>query len=191
MNEPRIIGVTGYARSGKDTIYYAIRRLHPGPVVRVAIADTLKVLAARTLGVTASLDEVREWTDLLKTEGTEIVVRADDGRTMTRLTGRKLLQNLSNAGRDLFGDDFWLDHTNFDIDAAVLVVPRLSFDNEALAIREMGGEVWRVVRGGVGAINDDRTETPISDHLLDRTIENHGSVEDLDRQIEMILLGQK
>jgi hypothetical protein len=64
-----------------------------------------------------------------------------------------------------------------------VVITDVRFDNEAQAIVNAGGEVWRVERPGWRCLADDaathQSEAGVSDHLITRIIDNSGSLDDL------------
>jgi hypothetical protein len=68
-----------------------------------------------------------------------------------------------------------------------VVITDVRFDNEAQAIVDAGGEVWRVVRPGWRCLDDaaasHSSEAGVSDHLIARTIDNSGSLDDLRTQL--------
>lgn len=172
-----LIGLTGRAQSGKDTVYQELSVLY-GPVRNVerrAFADRLYESAAQALGVAAS--DLREWKldDRVSLE----VVDRDPGVSfarvghLVRLTVREYLQRYgTEAHRDVFGEGFWvdaLDLTHGDHD--LVVVTDVRFPNEAEAIRAHGGHVVRVV--GPPTVDDDHpSEAPIEDHLVDHVLDN-------------------
>lgn len=68
------------------------------------------------------------------------------------------------------------------------------FVNEARAIREAGGQVWRVVRPGAGLAgasaahaSELEQDSPEMEELITCTIENSGTLEDLQRRIDSLL----
>jgi hypothetical protein len=64
-----------------------------------------------------------------------------------------------------------------------VVITDVRFDNEAKAIIDAGGEVWRVTRPGWRCLAEEaaahQSEAGVSDHLIARIIDNSGSLDDL------------
>lgn len=178
-----VIGITGKARAGKDTVADILEELTPGRVDREAFADRLKLIAALALGISNSRDEVgtsgvRRWADQFKSAETVVVL---DARNVIvgKVTGRDFLQRLGTEGiREVLGEDVLIDAVPFDREADLLILTDVRTVSEAERIREAGGEVWRVTRPGAGA-GDHRTEKPIPDQLVTVEVDNSGTIADL------------
>lgn len=189
----RVIGLTGYARSGKNTVATLIAKMSPGLRVKeIAFADAIKVSAARALGVPFNGDQVgtsavREWADRFKAE--HVIEVTESGETIHRITGREFLQRYgTEAHRELFDDDFWVNVVDLDPpDVDLLLVTDVRFPNEARHIREAGGEVWKVMRADAMPANDHDSERPLPDELVDRTVNNEGTLDDLEVEVEKVV----
>jgi len=103
---------------------------------------------------------------------------------------RQLLQSLGTEwGREHVHCDIWIriamERARQADDA---VITDVRFDNEAQAIIDEGGEVWRIVRPGWRCLSAEsanhRSEAGVSDHLIARTIDNSGSIDDLGRLLD-------
>lgn len=170
-----LIGLTGRAQAGKDTVYGVIaeRFGHLLTVERRAFADRLYESAARALDVTVS--ELRLW----KTDDRITVdIRDNDPDILggsyprVRLSIREFLQRYgTEAHRDVFGRDFWVDALDLTHHGRIVVVTDVRFLNEADAILEAGGYVVRVEGPYVGD-DDHVSETPIAPDLVDFSIDN-------------------
>lgn len=68
-----------------------------------------------------------------------------------------------------------------------IVAPDLRYNNEAVALRDRGFEVWRVVRPGVERASDHVSEAGVSEELLTMTILNAGSLEGLRTAVDVVL----
>ena len=187
-----IIGLAGYARVGKDTVADLLIEETNGVIEKVGFADVLKLSAARALGVLRSPDDVgtaavKNWADHLKTRLT-IQIVDDEGNLHHEISGRHFLQRYgTEAHRDIFGDDFWVDALELHRPGTdILLITDVRFPNEAAAIREAGGEVWRVVRD-IPAVEGHVTERSLPGDLIDREIENYGSIDDLRAKVKMAL----
>lgn len=176
-----LIGLTGRAQAGKDTVYQAMRDYLAGhiEVERRAFADPLYESAAAALGVTA--EDLRRWkTD----EDMEIGVIDDCTPVYERtITVREYLQRYgTEAHRDIFGKDFWVRALDLgDHRDKIVVVTDVRFPNEAQAIHDNGGYVVRVVGPYMGD-DDHASELPLADSLVDAVIDNtHRGPDGLDR----------
>lgn len=67
---PFVLGLTGPARSGKDSVADIFIDRTEEHTARAAFADILKLSAARSLGEDIhTVEEAREWSDRFKVEG--------------------------------------------------------------------------------------------------------------------------
>lgn len=167
MSKPKIIGLTGYARSGKDTVGEILTSQHG--FTRLAFADGVRNLAAR---IDPILDNNgRRLSSYIEQEGWE------DSKVHPEV--RQFLQTLGVAVRDTLGASLWIDAL---FRKAVrlgtpVVITDVRFVNEADAIRDRGGVVWRVERPGTGPVNGHVSETAMDGYIPDYTIYNVASLD--------------
>jgi hypothetical protein len=159
-----LIGLSGYAGAGKDEV---ARILKPYGWQRASFADPLRTalyaLNPRIHGTPLQfLVDVLGW-DTAKRETPEI---------------RRLLQRLgTEVGRNLFGQDFWVDQAMRSLEeGGRYVFTDCRFPNEADAIRARGGRVFRVWRPDVTAVNAHPSETALDDYDFDGVIANDQSL---------------
>lgn len=181
----RVIGLTGPARAGKDTIAQFIAEAYEGEVKRQGFADKLKLSAARVFDPHVDQDEALVFCNTIKQPGHEIIVDfpgGDHNAQSFSISGREFLQHYgTEAHREVFGEHFWLDAVlppNRD-DCDLLVIPDVRFENEAARVRNQGGEVWEVSRPDAEAVEAHASEAGIGGTYIDRFIKNDGSLEDL------------
>jgi hypothetical protein len=95
----------------------------------------------------------------------------------------------TEVGRNMFGQNFWVDMAINNLpDGSKAVFADVRFPNEADAIKALGGEVWRVMRTGVGPANDHISEHALNDyHGFEHLLSNDGSLEDLAEKVKKIL----
>lgn len=176
-----IIGLSGYARVGKDEAAKVL--VEEFGFTRVAFADKLRdVLYA--LNPLVHPTKENYFTNH-KTPTTLQEVIADwgwDGYKESIYSDeiRRLLQRLgTEAGRETLWDSIWVDAalTGHPEDAK-LVVTDCRFPNEAQAIKERGGQVVRISRDGVGPANAHASETSLDDWNFDYKIENNAKTLD-------------
>jgi hypothetical protein len=166
-----ILGLSGYARSGKDTV--ADYLSESCGYVKMSFADPMKQ-ALLTIDPNIDFGEGRAYLsqaikvgwDELKKNSTEI---------------RPLLQRLgTEVGRNMWGEDFWVNAAINSIpDGSKIVFADVRFPNEAKAISALGGQVWRIERDGVGPANSHVSETALDGYSYDLSIKNSGSLEEL------------
>jgi hypothetical protein len=93
------------------------------------------------------------------------------------VTGRFLLQSIGTEfGRKLIYGDIWVDMLRNKIATLLdshkkIVIDDLRFDNEAMMVHHMGGEVWRLSREGVMSWDTHSSEEGLGDRHVDKDIE--------------------
>ena len=103
---------------------------------------------------------------------------------------REFLQRYgTESHRDVFGHDFWLEHTlpsNGHYNGRKLVVTDLRFANEAQRIKDLGGIIWYIDRlTDREAVDPHASET--LDFRTDITINNRGTLGELYENVEEAL----
>ena len=184
-----IIGLSGYARSGKDEAASIL--VNEFGFIRVSFADKLReVLEALDPQVGLELDTGGESDRLVPIKLSQVFrYKKFNGERITwdnykesqyGTEIRRLLQRLgTEAGRQTLWDSIWIDAAFADVpDDAKVVVTDCRFPNEAQAIVDRGGKVARINREGVGpAISSDgsihSSETSLDDWNFDYTIPNN------------------
>lgn len=185
----QIIGLSGYARSGKDEAAKVL--VNEFGFVRVAFADKLRdFLYALNPPVshTRWVKSQSGKTFATKNPGGEEVLLQDvideygwDGYKATPYGKeiRRQLQRLgTEAGRQTLWDSIWIDAAFAGLpEDAKVVVTDCRFPNEAQAIKERGGVVVRITRLGTGpAVGADGSvhpsETSLDDWVFDYRLDN-------------------
>jgi hypothetical protein len=193
-----VVGIAGKKRAGKNTVAeMVVDQWHGADVYALVVgfASLMKLSAMRALGfdfeehgdLVALADSVKDH------QRPFIAVSWYDERGVVvghhRLTARRYLQLYgTEAHREIFGDDFWV-RALFDSPhlegVDLLVIPDVRFDNEAQAIRDRGGVVWEVIRDLEGVVDGHVSEDGLSPDLIDRVIDNQGTLDDLRNHVEM------
>lgn len=174
-NVPTVIGLSGYARSGKDS---AAKTLIELGYERISFADQVRELALRlnpALG---------PWTlsGLVGLYGWE---NAKDTFSVVR----EYLQLLGTSVREVIGEDAWVDAAFSKMERGKkYVFTDVRFPNEAAAIAdELQGELWRIARPGVGAVNNHISEIGLDNWTFDKIIVNEGTLGNLANTVRYAL----
>jgi hypothetical protein len=175
-----IIGLSGYARSGKDEAAFALKELG---FHRVAFADKLREFL---YALDPIVNPTPEKYFVSSKEPIRLSGVIDDygwnGYKETKYSDeiRRLLQKLgTEAGRQTLWDSIWVDAAFAGIpEDANIVVTDCRFPNEAEAVKERGGEVWRITKPGVGPANSHPSETGLDNWAFDVNIGNTGTLEE-------------
>lgn len=184
-----IIGVSGYARTGKDEIAKVL--VEEFGFIRMAFADKLResVYALNPI-VSIGVYEDYHWNmeknvylqDVIDGYGWDGVKETVYGPEV-----RRLLQRFgTEVGRNLLGENIWVDATFNVMDTTKnYVITDCRFINEAQGIISKDGKMWRVNRPGVGPVNDHVSEIGLDDFPFDSVIYNDGSLTDLRKSVRM------
>lgn len=177
---PRIIGLTGRAQHGKNTI-----------------GDILEVFGYRQMAFAAALKELALRVD-------PIIHAPACAATPTRLRGvvatlgweeakkdhpevRRILQELGVGVRDVLGENAWVSALVQQLmPGERYCITDVRFPNEARAVTNLYGEVWKVVRpnfdSGVGT--DHPSEQHVDSMKAQVTFRNDGTILDLLTQVK-------
>ena len=188
----RLIGLGGYARSGKDAIAAILERhgwyrtFMSKPLHRAMLA----------LDPIITLDH---WDDLSVRYSELIESRGYEKAKAEFSEVRRLLQVLgTEVGRGILGEDAWIDTIEEELGDAWAadpsrpqVVTGIRFPNEIARIRSLGGELIWVERPGFGPTNGHASETTLGPHDFDEVLHNCEDLAGLERRVRnQITLGQ-
>lgn len=179
---PVIIGLTGFAGTGKDTV--------------AAILASDYGYQARAMGTKIQEEVLRRnpeflwdgkmypYSELLKTLGYERMKREVPGV-------RKFFTEIGHGYRLERGENVWLDHVLpnhevFGLREPRIVITDVRYKNEIDRIHRLGGTVWRVHRAGYYAAN---TEEAASMALVvaDVNVENNSTLDELKKRMKIIM----
>ena len=178
----RVIGLSGYARSGKDTVADILVRDYG--FTKLSFAQPMRdVLYALNPRVNFSeYDELQRLQDVIDVHGWDNYKETEYGDEI-----RELMQRLgTEVGRQMFGEAFWVLAAegimmNLLNEGKKVVFTDVRFPNEAEMIGEYNdAQVWRVRRPGVFPANGHASETAMDDYEFDAYIDNNGTLEDLE-----------
>lgn len=180
----KLIGITGLAKHGKDTI--ADYLVNQYAFMKYSFADPIKEmvnLLVQPFGVRV--------TDPYWINNKEEVIPGL-GRSL-----RFLYQTLGTEwGRELVNPDLWVmcavaqyeelvkEHNEHQLVFGGLVVPDVRFENEAEFLRKAGGKIYKVERIGVEAVRTHVSENGLDHEFIDDVIFNNGTLTDLYEQVE-------
>jgi len=160
----QVIGLSGYARTGKDTIAAILVEQHG--YQRIAFADQLRELTLRIDPYVTTAG-----TRLSTVIGQYGWERAKD----TFPEVRRLLQVTGVSVRDVVDEEAWVEALQRRLRPdRNYVIPDVRFPNELMAVRQMDGLTVRVTRPGYGPVNDHVSETALDDYTFDMTVDNYG-----------------
>jgi hypothetical protein len=183
------VGLSGLARSGKDTAA-AYLVAHHG-FTRFAFADIMK-------DAVYALDPLVEVSDPADPDGLHMHARLAQVVDTFGWEGakeypdvRRLLQRFgTEMGRGLFGEDFWVDLMSHRVAQAAppggIVFTDVRFPNEAHRVAVgFGGTVIQIVRPATGALAGEvaRHASEAMAFTPDLTICNDGTPDDLGRKV--------
>lgn len=210
MSNNRIIGLVGFIGSGKDSV--ATRLVESG-CVQESFAGPLKDACANIFGWDRDMLEgqsgksrdFRETPDLYWS--TKLGIKDFTPRLALQLLGTDVM-------REHFNKDIWLSSLEYRIHKThkqnkCVVISDCRFVNELNLIKKLGGKIYHVVRGAnpewydfaVKANSGDarslnimktnykdvhKSEWDWVGYEFDDVIDNNGTLEDLDNQIEKI-----
>ena len=172
----KLMGLTGKARSGKDTTGDYLSKKYGYHTF--AMAKPIKEACRVIFG----------WDDRHLHGDLKEVVDPIYG-----VTPREAMQKLGTEyGRDMINTDIWAIRTKQEIkNNNLMVLTDLRYDNEAELILDMGGiviSVDRNLRGLINGVKNHKSELSISSNLITETVKNNGSLDDLYKKIDDIIL---
>jgi hypothetical protein len=166
-----LIGLTGYAGSGKDTVRNIMEQ---EGFVGLAFADGIRGML-RELLTSADFDDAYIDDRPLK----ESII-PDLG-----FSYRHLAQSLGTEWARNLHPDFWLRIAarylagQTDAGETHFVISDVRFANEAEWVRSKGGQIWRIHREGLASVRAHVSESGMDSIRPSRTIHNNGTPEQL------------
>lgn len=181
----KLVALVGHAGAGKDTVASMM------PAHRLAFAEPLKKFCAEVFGFSHG----QVWGPF---KNAPTLYQREDGQP---LTPRWAMQRLGTEWGRACYPNIWAEYgvrraiECLDGDEhAIAVLTDCRFVNEALAVRDAGGEVWRVVRAGLvmppevaAHPSEVEQDTPEMDALVTLTIRNDGTLNDLQNAVWSLL----
>lgn len=172
MTKPLLIGLTGYAGTGKDTVREILEHRHD--LDGLAFADPIRDM------LTALLESCGVKTDWMTERDLKEQPIPEIGASY-----RQMAQQLGTEWGRSIHPDFWLRIAAAKIamyqkyECPGVVISDVRFPNEAAWIKAHGGVIWRILRPGIDPVRAHASEALIKDLPWDYTIDNRGSIDDL------------
>ncbi|MBS7457687.1 adenylate kinase [Coralloluteibacterium stylophorae] len=161
-----IIGITGKARTGKDTLAEYLVSDHG--YVRIGFADPIREFVAELTGFSVE--------QLMDSSLKEQPIDWLGGKSP-----RELMQTLGTEwGRQMVHEDLWLLVAHMRVRAARqagapgVVISDVRFDNEAQFVQELGGRVVGLTRAEAQSVSAHVSESGVAPELVSETFENDG-----------------
>lgn len=181
-----LIGLSGFARSGKDTVAGILVRNHG--FTQVAFADPLRASLKAINPLLEANEGYRHHYPPIRLLDALVVYGGSEGLKNSPYSDewRRLQQKQgTEAGRHIHGEDCWVAAAFATISdygrvTGDYVFSDCRFPNEAYAVQDRGGAVWRIERPGVAAANDHPSETSLNDYRFDAIIVNASSLDVLE-----------
>jgi hypothetical protein len=177
-----IIGLSGYAQSGKDTVANILVENYG--YTRIAFADKIRELLYEMSPMVGAVN----LNDIVSEYGWDVAKQNPEVRAM--------LQNLGVGARKIFGPQFWVNEAmkimlNDPRPDMNYVITDVRFLNEADMVRANHGYLWRVVRPGVEPVNSHVSENNLDGYSFNAEINNSGTLEGLNIQVATFYNGFK
>lgn len=173
INNYRVIGITGLARSGKDTSADYLLQHLPMGYVKYSFADPLKNMLRHGLGMTH---------EQLNGDQKEVVDPRFD------CTPRRMMQTLGTEwGREHVHPHIWVRAMDNIIENQA-VIPDVRFENEAKYVRE-NGVLIHVIKSSdeVSPMFAHSSEHGVRVEREDIVVKNAGTIDELHAYLDKVL----
>lgn len=176
-----IIGLSGVAQSGKDTLANILVEEHG--YRRIAFADKIRECLYTLNPLVDWITEPRYLQKYVDSIGWEEAKKHPEIRRLLQIFG-------TEVGRNIIDSNLWIDMALGNLEPSdKVIITDVRYPDEAKEIRWMFGQIWRINRPGVEAINSHASETAMNDWKFDRVIDNDGSIDDLRAKAKEICNG--
>lgn len=181
ISTPKIVGLTGYASSGKDTCGQILVEHHG--FIADSFARDIKQFAYDVDPLVELGDgQVVRYARLVDTVGVDAAKQHPDVRRLLQRIG-------TEGGRKNIHPDVWIDKTMGRVtsQAQPVVITDARFPDEIAVLRQAGGLLLRVDRPGFEPVNTHVSDTGVLALEVDRVIINDGDLDQLKHRLETTL----
>lgn len=182
----KLIGLSGYAQSGKDTTANIL--IDEFGFTRVAFADALREALYSLNPIVRHVSKMSGGWDIRVQDFVDEI--GWDRAKVQEPEIRALLQRLgTEVGRNLLGDNIWVKLAMAKVQEipGPVVITDMRFPNEYDAVAAYLGERWRIERPGTEPVNAHPSETALDGYPFDEYIKNEGSLDDLYDQVVLAM----
>ena len=178
-----IIGISGKAGSGKDTVAKMLEVLYANPDISYEDFANKRYKNFADIQIVHFADSLKETAQVLFRIG-EWETNTQEGKKTTinwiGKTVRELLQGIGQGLRDAIDPNLWVKILFANTEGwSNYIIADVRYPNEVYAIKKRNGVLIRIDRKGAGAGNHS-SETALDDYNnWDVHIENNGSLESL------------
>ncbi len=170
-----IIGLSGYAQSGKDSTAELLC-LNYG-YTRLAFADPMR---QALMIINPKLDSITRVSDFVGDYGWDVAKKNPEVRRLLQVLG-------TDFGRKMLGDDVWINIALSGIKSEdKIVISDVRYPNEAQAIKNLSGSLWRINRHNHSAVNGHTSEHAMDNYMFNHVIYNDGTLDDLSDEVFML-----
>lgn len=180
----KYIGLVGRARSGKDTVAHHLIEKHG--YTRVAFADRMRdAVEALNPIIRLNVEGLQHTCSLI----TGLKMYGWEGLKTYSPDIRGYLQRMgTEVGRDMFGDDFWVNQgLTVASQYEQVVFSDVRYPNEADILRAKGGTLWRIEREGIEKSDEHTSEALIETIKVDAVIKNSGTLDELFAKVDKLM----
>jgi hypothetical protein len=170
-----IIGLSGYAQSGKDTVAELLC-LNYG-YTRMSFAQPMRDAIYTLNPIVFNLNS--RVADLVDEYGWDVAKANPEVRRLLQVFG-------TEVGRKQFGENFWVQQAFDKLESTKIVFADVRFPNEANEIIQYGGQVWRVNRHNHAPVNGHKSEHAMDNFMFKHVLYNDGTLDDLSDEVFML-----
>lgn len=197
-----IIGLAGYAGTGKDTVARIMQYINAGDTSGITLQQVLKEedthgwwLEAKSGWRTKSYAHKLKMTASLLTGIPAYKFNSQDfkksnlGVEWGFMSVREFLQRLgTDAIRKGLHESTWVNALWSDFGPTdKWIITDVRFPDEAQAVKDRGGLMYRVTRSNVGAVNNHSSELALDHWKFDGIIKNDSTIEELVTEVSFIM----